>query len=144
MGDSISKKEKEKKKLKKKEQKGQKREYKKDHNNKGKSFEDMIIYVDFNGNFTSTPPHLQNRPDDSTKKTFGKRTDSVKDNAVYFGKVSVYTEKGYGFITEDVTNDSVFFHNNQLSEAVKKNDKVSFNKEIKDKGFRALNIKREY
>ena len=51
-----------KKKLAKQKEKAQKREFKKENNNKGKSFEEMIIYVDINGNFTDVPPHLQVRP----------------------------------------------------------------------------------
>lgn len=59
MGDSYFKKENAKKKTKKKQEKLQRREDRKVNNNKGKDLEDMIIYVDINGNFTSVPPHLQ-------------------------------------------------------------------------------------
>jgi len=59
--ESFSKKEKEKKKLKKKQDKEQKKEERKNNTDKGKSLEEMFVYVDEYGNITSTPP-------DPTKK----------------------------------------------------------------------------
>ena len=64
MADSYSKKENIKKKEKKREEKRLQREDRKTNNNKGKSLEDMIAYVDINGNLTDVPPHLQNREED--------------------------------------------------------------------------------
>src|SRR6476661_10076185 len=55
------KKEKETKKRKKREEKEEKREFRKANSKKGKSFEDMIAYVDENGNFSSTPPDPKNK-----------------------------------------------------------------------------------
>ena len=52
MADSYSKKENIKKKEKKREEKRLQREERKTNNNKGKSLEDMIVYVDVLGNFT--------------------------------------------------------------------------------------------
>ena len=59
MPDSFTKKENIKKRDKKKKDKNKKKEERKLDNNKGKGFESMIIYVDKFGNFTSTPPELQ-------------------------------------------------------------------------------------
>ena len=56
MADSFSKKEQIKKRALKKKVKGSKKEDRKVNNNKGKSFESMLVYVDRNGNFTDTPP----------------------------------------------------------------------------------------
>ncbi len=49
------------KKLKKRQDKAQKKEERKSTSNKGKSFEDMIAYIDENGNITSTPPDPSKR-----------------------------------------------------------------------------------
>ena len=54
--ETYSKKEKEKKKLKKRQDKEEKRIERKANSNKGKSFEEMLAYVDENGNLSSTPP----------------------------------------------------------------------------------------
>ena len=58
MADSFSKKEQNKKRALKKKQKDAKKVDRKVNNNKGKSFESMLIYVDKNGNFTDTPPMI--------------------------------------------------------------------------------------
>jgi hypothetical protein len=54
--ETFNKKENEKKRLKKKKDKEQKKEDRKSNVGKTKSFDDMIAYVDENGNITSTPP----------------------------------------------------------------------------------------
>ncbi len=56
MADSFFKKENNKKKALVKKQKAQKREERKTNNNKGKSLDELLVYVDRNGHFTSTPP----------------------------------------------------------------------------------------
>ena len=54
--ETFSKKENEKKRLKKKQDKEEKREERKANSNKGKSLEDMMAYIDEDGNLSSTPP----------------------------------------------------------------------------------------
>ena len=54
--ETFSKKEREKKKLKKKKDKEEKKEERQANAKKGMSLDDMIAYVDENGNLTSTPP----------------------------------------------------------------------------------------
>lgn len=58
MADSFFKKENNKKKTLIKKQKAQKRQDRKVNNNKGKGFDNMIIYVDKDGHFTNTPPEI--------------------------------------------------------------------------------------
>ncbi len=67
MPDSFTKKENIKKKIKKKKDKELKREDRKTNNNKGKSLEDMFVYVDKNGQLTSTPP-VQKQPETKNEK----------------------------------------------------------------------------
>ena len=55
MGESFAKKEKAKKKAKEKQDKAEKMRERK-ATNKGRSFEDMIAYLDEDGNIMSTPP----------------------------------------------------------------------------------------
>ena len=54
--ETFSKKEREKKRLKKKKDKEEKKEERQANAKKGQSLEEMIAYVDENGNITSTPP----------------------------------------------------------------------------------------
>lgn len=53
---TFSKRENEKKRLLKREEKEEKKVARKTNSDKGKSFEEMLAYVDENGNLTSTPP----------------------------------------------------------------------------------------
>lgn len=142
MADSFSKKENSKKKTKRRQDKVLRREDRKANNNKGKSLEDMIVYVDVNGNFTSTPPHLQNRDEDLAKARKSVDKATVNQDTVFTGIVTYLSEKGYGFITEDKTGENVFFHHGQLNQPVDKHDKVSYKKESTLKGDRAINIKK--
>ena len=142
MADSLSKKENSKKKTKRRQDKVLRREDRKANNNKGKSLEDMIVYVDINGNFTSTPPHLQNRDEDLAKARKSADKTTVNQDTVFTGIVTYLSEKGYGFITEDKTGENVFFHHGQLNQPVDKQDKVSYKKESTLKGDRAINIKK--
>lgn len=76
MADSFSKKENKKKKARKKQDKAQKREERKSNNDKGKSLEDMMAYVDENGNLSTvdpskieeSPTDKAGKPQDSTSK----------------------------------------------------------------------------
>ncbi|WP_353097249.1 cold shock domain-containing protein [Empedobacter brevis] len=137
MADSTSKKENSKKKALKKIEKRNKRETRKDNNNKGKSLEEMIVYVDVLGNFTDVPPHLQNKEEDLLNN---KHLQSEKD-AYIEGVVDVYNEsKGFGFIKVANSTNKIFFHFKESKELLKVGDNVRFKKEITEKGFRAIQI----
>ncbi len=141
MADSFTKKENNKKKTKRLQDKQLRREDRKDNNNKGKTLDDMIVYVDVNGHFTSVPPHLQNRDADLAKAKRAQES-AVDPNADFTGIVTYLSEKGFGFITEDKTGENVFFHVGQTTQTVEKHNKVSYKKEMTPKGFRAIDIKK--
>lgn len=141
MAESFTKKEYTKKKIKKLKDKQLRREDRKDNNNKGKTLDDMIVYVDVNGHFTEVPPHLQNRDADLAKAKRAQES-AVDPNADFTGIVTYLSEKGYGFITEDNTGENVFFHVGQTTQTVEKHNKVSYKKEMTPKGYRAIDIKK--
>ena len=59
------------------------------------------------------------------------------------GIVSFFNDdKGYGFIKDLTSQESVFVHANQLSEPVKENTRVSFQVERTARGLSALNVKK--
>jgi len=144
--DSFNKKEKEKKRRKKNQDKLERREQRKADKVSGgpKTFEDMISYVDENGNFSSTPP-------DPSKKRVIKAEDIVlgaspRDNTpmetIRQGQVKFFNdEKGYGFIIDTETKDSVFVHINNLDNPLRENDRVTFEIEMGPKGMNAVNVK---
>ena len=141
--ETFSKKELEKKKIQKRKEKAARKEERKEAG--ARSFEDMIAYTDEDGNITSTPP-------DPTKK---KKEMKVKDivigarnsgdveeiDPVRTGKVTFFNDsKGYGFIRDIETGDSVFVHVNGLLEEVNENDKVTFETERGPKGMTAVKV----
>jgi cold shock CspA family protein len=142
--ETFNKKEKEKKKLKKKQDKQQKKEERKSNSDKGKSFEDMLAYVDENGNISSTPPDPnKKRVVKSENIQIGISRQEAMDPAdlIRKGTVTFFNEsKGYGFIKDHETQESIFVHINAISGQVKENDKVSFEVEKGPKGLNAVRV----
>lgn len=142
--ETYSKKEKEKKKLKKRKDKEEKREERKANSNKGKSFEEMLAYVDENGNLSSTPPDPSKRKIINIEDIqLGARKEQAVEPAdlIRKGTVTFFNEnKGYGFIRDERSQESVFFHVNGLTTQVKEKDKVSFEVERGQKGLNAVKI----
>lgn len=141
MADSFSKKENFKKKQQKLKEKAARREERKQNNNKGKDLEEMFMYVDENGQLTSVPPEEREQVETSLEDIQLGAAPIEPEELEKTGIVSFLSDKGYGFITENKTGDSVFFHENACHEEVKKGNRVSFEKEKSPKGFSAVNVK---
>ena len=142
---SINKKEIENKKLRKRKEKEQRREERKSNAKEGKTLDDMIAYVDEYGNITSTPPDPSKiksvKTDDIVIGVPRQRENqqaTVRRGHVVFFNVS----KGYGFIKDDETAESIFVHNNDLTSPVKENDAVSFETQKGVKGLAAIQVKK--
>ena len=59
------------------------------------------------------------------------------------GVVSFFNDaKGYGFIKDLKTQESIFVHTNQLTEMIRENDKVTFLTERGPKGLNAVDVKK--
>ena len=138
MAESYSKKEKDKKKAIKKLEKLNKREHRKTNNNKGKTLEEMIVYVDVFGRLTDVPPDMQDR-----EKDLLDESQSVKEDLYHNGMIASYNvSKGFGFIKQDNSNDKIFFHFKALNEDVIVGDKVMFTKQHSEKGIRAKSVRK--
>nr|HPI80291.1 cold shock domain-containing protein [Cyclobacteriaceae bacterium] len=58
------------------------------------------------------------------------------------GKRYVFNDsKGYGFIKDLESQESIFVHVNELSEPIQEKDKVTFEVEMGQKGPAAVNVK---
>lgn len=139
--ETWSKKENEKKKQKKKKEKEARREERK-ANASGNSFE--IAYVDEFGNFSSTPPDPKNKvavkEEDiqiSVPRHVVTQADLIRKGIVTFFNDS----KGYGFIKDLETQESVFVHVNNVSEPIRESNKVTFEVEMGPKGPNAVKVK---
>lgn len=141
--ESFNKKEVKNKKDKKRKDKEQKRLDRKE-NERSKNFEDMIAYVDENGMITSTPPDPDRKKDinfEDIAISVPKKQDIILD-PIRKGTVTFFNDsKGYGFIKDSETQESVFVHVNNLLEAIKEGNLVNFEIEMGPKGPSAVRVK---
>lgn len=134
----------EKKREKKRQEKELKKEQRKAAAKDGKSFEDMIAYVDENGNLSSTPPDPNKKKvikEEDIEIGVPKRVETQSD-IVRTGIVAFFNDsKGYGFIKDSQSGDSVFVHLNGLIDRIKENNKVTFEVQMSPKGPSAYKVK---
>lgn len=142
MSDSFSKKEKIKKKAKRREDKAQRLEDRKMSNDKGKSFEDMMVYVDEYGNLTTVPTDLRNRKETNLEDIRLGAAPVEREDPERSGIVTYFSDKGYGFIAMNNSADKIFVHRNDLLEPVQERDKVTFLVEKRERGLVAVNVKK--
>ncbi len=140
MADSFSKKENFKKKLQKQKEKAQRREDRKSNNNKGKSLDEMIMYVDAYGQLTSEAPDNTEKIEINPEDIQLGAAPIIEEDIRKTGIITFFSDKGYGFITENNSKENIFFHSNNCAEPLKKGNKVSYEKEKSPKGFSAINI----
>lgn len=144
--ETFSKKEKEKKKLKKKKEKEERREERKAQASDGKNLDEMIAYVDAEGNITDTPPDPNQKKKEIKQEDIqlgATKRETLETDIVRTGIVTFFNEsKGYGFIRDKDTQESVFVHVNGLTEPIKENNKVNFEIEMGPKGPNAVKVKK--
>jgi cold shock CspA family protein len=143
--DSFNKKEREKNLQKRRREKAEKKEERKATGGK-KSFEDMLAYVDEFGNITSTPPDPNRKREvinaEEIELGVPKRPEETPEDRIRTGVVTFFNDsKGYGFIKDQVSQESVFVHANSLMHPIKQNDKVTFETQNGRKGPEAVDVK---
>ncbi|MEZ5009364.1 MAG: cold shock domain-containing protein [Chitinophagales bacterium] len=143
--ETFNKKEVRNKKDKKRKDKEEKKLARKEREKKG-GLEDMIAYVDEFGNITDTPP-------DPTKKRkevkvediqlgAAKREPSEAFDPIRKGTVTFYNDaKGFGFIKDSETQESVFVHVNNAIDEIKEGTAVQYEVEMGQKGPTAVRVK---
>ena len=144
MSESWNKKEREKKKQKERKDKAEKMQDRKENAKKG-NFDDMIAYLDENGNLSSTPPDPRKRVEvklEDIQIGVPEYVPPTEEELTHKGKVTFFNnEKGFGFIKDMQSQQSLFVHANNLTAPIKENDKVSFEIEMGQRGPMAVNVK---
>ena len=144
--ENAEKNDKEKKRARKKNDKAEKMAERKANKSKGKGLDDMMAYIDENGNISDTPP-------DPKKMVEVNAEDIVLDVAQSYavnpndvirkGTLTFFSEsKGYGFINDLKTQQSIFVHINNMEDVIKERDKVTFEMERGPKGPIAVRVKK--
>lgn len=139
---SFGKKEREKKKEKKKQEKLDRKQARKEEGRS--SFDDMIAYVDENGQIVDTPPDPTAKKEEIKAEDIELGIPKKSDNdepTVRRGVVSfLNSEKGYGFIKDADTGDSIFVHVNNTLEEIKENNLVTYETQPGLKGPEATKV----
>lgn len=141
--ETFNKKEVRNKKEKKRKDKEKKRLARKDIEKKG-GLDDMIAYVDENGQISSTPPDPSKKKKtklEDIEVSIPKRDPGDEPDPIRKGTVSFFNDsKGYGFIKDSETKESVFVHVNNVLEEITEGNLVSFEVEMGPKGPTAVKV----
>lgn len=143
--ETWSKKEREKKKQKTKKDKEEKRQERKDNAKGSKSLDDMLAYIDENGNISSTPPDPRKKVQVNAEDIeigVPKQKPLDPSELIRKGTVTFFNEaKGYGFIRDQDSQESIFVHMNAFIDKIRENSKVTFEVEMGPKGPNARNVR---
>lgn len=143
--ESFHKKEVRKRKEKKRKEKEEKRMARKEGDSKG-SLDDMIAYVDEYGNITSTPPDPSKKDKVEAKDievSIPSRGPDHEDVSNRKGVLTYFKDsKGYGFIRDSISKETIFVHVNNFQDDLREGDTVTFDVEKGPKGLSAINVKR--
>jgi cold shock CspA family protein len=141
--ETFGKKEVRNKKEKKRKEKEKRRLERKEQGKKA-SFDDMIAWVDENGNIIDTPPDTTEKEEIEVEniEVSVPKAESRINSKIRTGLLKNYDEeKAYGFIIDDKTRESVFVHKNDCLEAIKAGIQVEYEIEKGLKGLKAINVK---
>ena len=104
-----------------------------------------MAYLDENGNLSSKPPDPRKKivvNVEDIEIGVPKQQPINPEDLIRKGTVTFFNDaKGYGFIKDLETQESVFVHINSLTEEVKEHNKVTFEIEMGPKGANAVNVK---
>ena len=145
MAETWNKKEREKKKKQNKKEKAEKKLERKESNSNSNNLDSMLAYIDENGNLSSKPPDPRKKiiiNVEDIEIGVPKQGPVNPEDLIRTGIVTFFNDaKGYGFIKDLETQESVFIHINALQEAISENNKVTFEVEMGPKGANAVNVK---
>jgi len=125
--DSFNKKEREKKRKKKKKDKMERKLQRKEFGDKPAEF----MYLDADGNLTTEKPDPTVKREEialeDIEVSIPKQDKSQVQDFTREGKVKFFNaEKGYGFIMDVMTRESLFVHIDGCNQPIKENDKVTY------------------
>jgi cold shock CspA family protein len=145
MAETWDKKEREKKRQQKKKEKAEKKQERKENSKNDNNPDSMFAYLDENGNLSSKPPDPRKKiviNAEDIEIGVPKHMPVNPEDLIRTGIVAFFNDdKGYGFIKDSETQESVFVHIKSLTEPIKENNKVSFEVEMGPKGANAVNVK---
>ena len=141
MGSFIGNNKKEIEKQKQKKRKDKQRRKDERKANGGSSMDDMIAYVDANGNLVDTPPDLTAKEDVNLESIEIATPKKVEEDPTQHGRVEFFNdEKGFGFIKDRNSTNKYFFDISNAPAGIKIGDNVTYELERGRKDMMAVNI----
>ncbi len=106
------------------------------------SFDDMIAYVDENGNLCDTPPEVNLKKEINPDNVVIATPKKIETGPVTFkGRVEHFNEaKGYGFIKDLGSTEKYFFHISEAPAGIAEGNLVIFETERGTRGMNAVRI----
>lgn len=142
--ETFNKKEVRNKKEKKRKEKEKKRLARKEEGAKKSSLDDMIAYVDENGQITSEPPSVENKTEinvEDIEISTPKMNEANRPDPIRKGIVSFFNDsKGFGFLRDKETQEKIFVHINNVNDELKEGGVVTFEIEKGPRGLTAVNV----
>ncbi len=108
------------------------------------SLDDMIAYVDENGNITSTPPEEREKEEVNLEEIAISTPKKVEDTEpeLLKGRIEFFNaEKGFGFIKDLASTEKYFFHISAAPANIAQGNIVFFETERGARGINAVKIK---
>lgn len=129
---------------KKKEQKKKDKQLRKEarKGNATSSFDDMIAYVDANGNLTDTPPTigLKEEIDPTSIAISTPKMQEIAQEPLSATVDFFAPNRGYGFLRDTASGERVFFHISNAPDDITEGMHVSYEIGQGERGPAALNI----
>ncbi len=144
MATSWNKKERENKKREERRKKEEKKQERKENAGKGKSLDEMMAYLDENGNLTSVPQGDKKRVEislDEIEIGVPKQKELSPEELIRKGTITYFNgAKGFGFIEDNENGQRIFVHQSASKTALQEGLQVSFEIEKGPKGYTAVNV----
>lgn len=145
MASTWNKKDRENRKQQNKKQKEEKKQERKQNAKKGQSLEDMMLYLDEDGNLSPTPPDPRKKSvinAEDIEIGVPKQREPDPSELIRTGTVTFFNDtKGYGFIKDSRTQESIFVHVNDAMVPLSENIKVVFEVKKGPKGLQAVEVR---
>lgn len=141
--ETFNKRDQQQKKLKQRKEKEMRKEERKANSQKGKGLDEMMAYLDEDGNLSDTPPDPRKAKTFNAEDILIQVPEGNNRNMTRTGILEYFNdEKGYGFIIDKATKEKFFVHATNLLEVINISDKVLFDTERGIRGMAAINVKK--
>ncbi|GAB4091138.1 cold shock domain-containing protein [Flaviaesturariibacter terrae] len=142
--ETFNKREMENRKRKQRQEKAEKKQARKDQGSR--SFDDMIAYLDENGNLTEKPVDIKKKKVyklEEVPDAVPKAEHFIADDSMHTGVVQYFSKsKGFGFLQDATTGERIFVHKDQCNFPIAEGDKVTYLLRQGDRGLLAMGVRK--